>query len=80
MFRRREQMQGRFAEVIKKFRDKGAVSADKAMSAQELGLPPRFEEAMHRRLGQTGVIVEVNGKYYLSEEKLKEFKERVASL
>jgi hypothetical protein len=80
MFRRREQMQGRFAEVIKKFRDKGAVSADKAMSAQDLGLPPRFEEAMHRKLGQTGVIVEVNGKYYLSEEKLKEFKERVASL
>lgn len=73
-------MQGRFAEVIKKFRDKGAVSADKAMSAQELGLPPRFEEAMHRRLGQTGVIVEANGKYYLSEERLKEFKDKVANL
>jgi hypothetical protein len=80
MFRRREQMQGRFAEVIKKFRDKGAVSSDKALTAQELGLPPRFEEAMHRRLGQTGVIVEVNGKYYLSEERLKEFKEKVANL
>jgi hypothetical protein len=80
MFRRREQMRERFAEVIKKFRDKGAVSADKAMTAKELRLPPRFEDAMHRRLGQTGVIVEVNGKYYLSEEQLKDFKEKVANL
>jgi hypothetical protein len=80
MFRRREQMRERFQEVIKAFRDKGAVSADKAMTAQELGLPPRFEETMHRRLGQLGVIVEVNGKYYLSEERLKEFKEKVANL
>ena len=48
------------------------------MSAQELGLPPRFEEAMHRRLGQTGIFIEVNGKYYLNEERLKQIQEQRA--
>lgn len=42
------------------------------MTAQELGLPPRFEEAMKRRLGQTGIFVEVNGKYYLNEARLEQ--------
>ena len=46
------------------------------MTAQELGLPPWFEEAMKRRLGRLGIFVEVNGKYYLSEERVKEFEER----
>jgi hypothetical protein len=49
------------------------------MTAQELGLPPRFEEAMHRRLGRTGIFVEVSGKYYLSEERLKEVQDRLSS-
>jgi hypothetical protein len=34
---------------------------------------------MKRRLGQLGVFVEVNGKYYLSEERLKEVKEQRAA-
>ena len=46
------------------------------MTTQELGLPPRFEEAMKKRLGRLGIFVKVNGKYYLSEERLKEFEER----
>lgn len=33
---------------------------------------------MHRRLGQTGIFVEVNGKYYLNEERLKQIQERRA--
>jgi hypothetical protein len=41
-------------------------------------LPPRFEEAMHRRLGQTGIFVEVNGKYYLNEERLRQIQEQRA--
>jgi len=80
MFRRREEMREKFLEIIKRFREKGAVSPDKAMTAQELSLPPRFEEAMHRRLGKTGIIIEINGKYYLSEERLKEFKAKMADL
>lgn len=60
------------SEVVEKFREEGAVSPDRAMTAQELGLPPGFQEAMKRRLGRSGIFVEVNGRYYLSEERLKE--------
>lgn len=42
------------------------------MTAQELGLPPRFERAMKRRLGATRIFVEVNGKYYLDEARLQQ--------
>ena len=63
-------------EIIQKFREKGATSPEKAMTIQELGLPPRFEEAMHRRLGQTGIFVELNGKYYLNEERLRQVREQ----
>jgi hypothetical protein len=63
------------AGIVAKFRERGATSPEKAMTAQELGLPPRFEEAMKRRLGATGIFVEVNGKYYLDEAKLKQVQE-----
>jgi hypothetical protein len=79
MFRRRDETRERLLQIIEEFRKKGAVNPDKAMTAQELGLPPRFEEAMKRHLGLLGVFVEVNGKYYLCEERLKEVKERFAA-
>ena len=75
MFGGRKQIERWFYDVVEKFRQKGAVSPDRAMTAEELGLPPRFEEAMKRRLGRSGVFVEVNGKYYLSEERLKQIEE-----
>lgn len=78
MFRNREGMRRRLHEIIEKFRQKGATSPEKAMIIQELGLPPRFEEAMHRRLGQSGIFVEINGKYYLNEERLKQIQEQRA--
>jgi hypothetical protein len=78
MFRGREEMRRRLQEIIEKFRQKGATSPEKAMTIQELGLPPRFEEAMHRRLGQSGIFVETNGKYYLNEERLKQIQEQRA--
>ena len=62
--------------IIQKFREKGAITPEKAMTVQELGLPPRFEQAMNRRLGQTGIFVETNGKYYLNEERLKQIQEQ----
>jgi len=62
-------------EIEAVFRTKGATSPEKAMTAQELGLPPRFEEAMRRRLGATGIFVEVRGKYYLDEARLKQVEE-----
>jgi len=75
MFGRRQKVRERLFEVIEKFRQKGALSPEKAMTAEELGLPLRFEEAMKRRLGRLGAFVEVNGKYYLSEERLKQLEE-----
>jgi hypothetical protein len=75
MFERRERVREWFNDIIEKFRQKGAVSPEKAMTAEELGLPPRFQEAMKGRLGRLGVFVEQNGKYYLSEERLKQIEE-----
>ncbi len=75
MFRNREQIREWLTGVVEKFRQKGATSPDKAMTAEELGLPSGFQEAMKRRLGRSGIFVEVNGKYYLSEERLKQIEE-----
>jgi len=76
LFRQREEMRRRLYEIIEIFRKKGAVTPEKAMTAEELGLPPRFEEAMQRRLGQTGIFVKVGNKYYLSEERLRQIEEQ----
>ncbi len=78
MFKDREKMQQRLEAIIQKFREEAATSPEKALTIQELGLPPRFEQAMHRRLGQTGIFVEVNGKYYLNEERLKQIQQQHA--
>jgi ABC-type multidrug transport system fused ATPase/permease subunit len=75
MFERREEIEKRLYEIVERFHQKGAISPDKAMTAEELNLPPRFEVAMKRRLGRLGVFVEVNGKYYLSEERLKQIEQ-----
>jgi hypothetical protein len=75
MLRSRERIQKWFYDIVEKFRQKGALSPDKAMTPEELGLPLRFEEAMKRRSGRSGVFIEVNGKYYLSEERLKQIEE-----
>jgi ribosomal protein S21 len=54
------------------------LSPEKALTVEELGLPAEFKERMKRRLGRLGVLVEVHGKYYLSEERLKEVKDKIA--
>jgi hypothetical protein len=79
MFRRRAEIREHLLELIEKFRQKGAISPEKAMTAEELGLSSEFKERMKRRLGQLGVFVEVDGKYYLSEQRLKEVKEQIAA-
>jgi hypothetical protein len=79
MFKRQGGARERIQRIVEQFRAKGATSPEKAMTATELGLPPRFEEAMDRRLGQLGIFVKVDGRYYLSEEKLKEARERLSS-
>ena len=72
MFSRQGRIRERLFEINEKFRQKGATSPQRAMTAEELGLPPRFEVFMQRWLGRLGIFIEVNGKYYLSEERLKQ--------
>lgn len=78
MFRRRGEVREQLLRVIERFREKGAISPERAMTLEELGLPAEFGERMKRRLGQLGLFVEVDGKYYLSEERLKELRGRMA--
>jgi len=75
LFRQREDIRRWLEEIVQKFRQQGALTPETAKTATELGLPPRFEEAMKRRFGQSGIFVEVNGKYYLSEDQLKQVEE-----
>lgn len=79
-------MFGRLAEIkemllkeIEKFRQKGAVSPEKAMSIKELGLSAEFKGLMDGHLKLLGVFVEVDDKYYLSEERLKEVEEQLSA-
>jgi lipoate-protein ligase A len=79
MFRRRREIREHLLELIEKFRKKGALNPEKSMTAEELRLPAEFKEKMKRRLGKLGVFVEVDGgKYYLSEERLKEVKDKIS--
>jgi hypothetical protein len=72
-------MRGRIQRLIQLFRSKGAVSPDTAMTIEELGLGPRFQMAMGRRLGRLGIFVEIDGKYYLSEERLKTIRDQMTT-
>lgn len=80
MFRNKEQMRQRLQQIVEKFRQKGAISPEKALTIQELELPPHFEQAMNRRLGQSGIFVETNGKYYLNEERPKQIQEQPSKM
>lgn len=64
---------------VEKFRQKGALSPENAMSIEELGLSPNFKGLMDGPLGLLGIFVEVDGKYYLSEKRLKEVEEQISS-
>jgi len=73
---RRTELRERFLAIVERFRQNGATSPDRAMTLEELGLPPRLKDLMDRRLGKLGVFVEVDGKYYLSEERLEEIQKK----
>jgi DNA-binding PadR family transcriptional regulator len=78
-------MFGRFAEIkemaykeIEKFRQKGAVSPENAMSVEELGLSPKFKTFLRSSPRLFGIFVNVDNKYYLSEERLKKIEEQLS--
>jgi DNA-binding PadR family transcriptional regulator len=79
-------MFGRFAELkemvlkeVEKFRQTGAVTPEKAMSIEELGLSPKFKTFLRRSPRLLGVFVKVDNKYYLSEERLKEIEKQFSA-
>lgn len=63
---------GRIAEIIRTFQAKGAISPETALTADELGLSRLFVRIMKRRKGRTRIFVEVNGRYYLNQEAVKD--------
>jgi hypothetical protein len=65
---------GRISEIIRTFQARGAISPETALTADELGLSRLFVRIMKRRQGRTRVFVEINGRYYLNQEALKEMK------
>ncbi|MEM1526611.1 MAG: hypothetical protein QW775_07485 [Ignisphaera sp.] len=77
MFRR--DFRYRTREVIEVFLEKDVTNPGKALTIQELGLWHGSEHAL-RWLIKLGVVVEINGRYYLDKERLRqvvnEFKER----
>jgi len=62
--------------AVNMFRDHGAVSPATAKSPIELGLSPRAVAMVKRVATRFNVFVEVDGKYYLSEPRVQELKER----
>ena len=78
-------MFGRFGELktmlhdeIVKFRQKGATSPETAMSVDALGLSPKFRTFLNTSPRLFGVFVKVGDKYYLSEERLRAFENRLS--
>lgn len=78
-------MFGHFAEIkemhykeIEKFRKNGAVSPEKAMSIEELGLSPKFKSFLRNSPRLFGIFVKVNNSYYLSEERLGKIEEQLS--
>jgi hypothetical protein len=64
----------RIRQIIRTFQEKGAISPETALSAEELGLSRLFVRIMKRRKGRTMLFIEVNGRYYLNQEALKGMK------
>jgi DNA-binding PadR family transcriptional regulator len=79
-------MFGRFAELkemvlreVEKFRQKGALTPETAMSIEDLGLSPKFRMFLRGSPRLLGVFVKVDNKYYLSEERLKEIEKQLSA-
>lgn len=79
-------MFGRLAEIremayteVEKFRKNGAVSPEKAMTVEELGLSPKFITFLNGSPRLLGVFVKVDNRYYLSEDQLKKIEEQLSA-
>jgi len=70
IFDHRAEIREILPKVIEKFRKKGATSPDKAIYIDAREFPPKLKKLVEGR-GRLSIFVEVNGKYYLSERRLK---------
>jgi ATP-binding cassette subfamily B protein len=66
----------RMKEMVETFEKNGATSPETAMTLEELGLPPMFAMMLQGPMGQSGLILEHQGKYYISQERLDEMRRR----
>lgn len=66
-----------FRRMIDTFRERGATSPEKALTWRELGFPERLEHLKPLIPPDVDPIVRVRNRYYLSEERLDIFIERV---
>ncbi len=66
-------------QLIETFRDKGATSPETAMTLKELGLPKTFKFRLSGVFSEYIPIVEIDDKYYLSEELVSSIEERFRS-
>jgi DNA-binding PadR family transcriptional regulator len=79
VFGRIAEIKEMFLKEVEKFRQNGAVSPEKAMTIEELGLSPKFKTFLRNSPRLLGVFVNVDNKYYLSEERLKKVEEQLSS-
>jgi len=63
-------------EMVETFEKNGATSPETAETLEELGLPPMFAMMLRGPMGQSGLILEHQGKYYVSQERLDEMRSR----
>jgi len=68
-------MRERLRQTIDLFKQKGAISRENALPLDELGLPSVFEYFMDSPMGERLPFQEVDGKYYLDEDGVDEYKE-----
>jgi hypothetical protein len=65
---------GWMMEIVETFVKNGATSPESAIAPEELGLPPMFRMMLQGPMGQSGIILEHRGKYYVSQERLEQMR------
>ncbi|MFW9769487.1 MAG: PadR family transcriptional regulator [Candidatus Thorarchaeota archaeon] len=69
-----------FRRLEEVFREKGATTPETALTWKELGLPDELEHMRPPLLSDMSPIVKTGQRYYLSEERLKEFRKEFEPL
>jgi DNA-binding PadR family transcriptional regulator len=66
-----------FRRLMDIFRERGATTPEKALTLKELGIPEAFERMKPPIPSDIDPIVKIGNRYYLSEERLAKFRDRV---